>query len=135
MCVIAGAELQRARREPSVLLTGAAQPLLWLLVFGAAMSRARKLTTSDVSYRAFIVLGVLAPPVLFIAIFSGLSIVWDGMGITQRIPSPRRFHSAIIVGKTLGAGLRTLAQATVVLIVVAVGGAPVAQANPLAYEP
>jgi ABC-2 type transport system permease protein len=117
---IARAELQRVRREPSVLLTRAAQPLLWLLVFGAAMSRARNLTTGDVPYQAFIVPGVLAQSVLFIAIFSGLSIIWErDLGITQRILVAPAFRSAIIVGKTLGAGLRALVQVTVVLIVVA----------------
>ena len=43
------AELQRLRREPSVLVTRTAQPLLWLLVFGAALSRARNLTTGGVT--------------------------------------------------------------------------------------
>ncbi len=117
---IAGAEMQRLRREPSVLLTRAAQPLLWLLVFGAAMSRARTFTTDGVSYQAFIVPGVLAQSVLFIAIFSGLSIIWErDLGITQRILVAPVFRSAIILGKALGAGLRALVQVTVVLIVVA----------------
>jgi ABC-2 type transport system permease protein len=118
---IAGAELQRVRREPSVLITRAAQPLLWLLVFGAAMSRVRNLATGRVPYQAFIVPGVLAQSVLFIAIFSGLSIIWErDLGITQRIlvaPAPR---SAIITGKALGAGLRALVQVATVLVVVAV---------------
>jgi ABC-2 type transport system permease protein len=118
---IAGAELQRVRREPSVLLTRAAQPLLWLLVFGAALSRARNLTAGDVPYQAFIVPGVLAQSVLFIAIFSGLSIIWErDLGITQRILVAPAFRSAIILGKALGAGFRALVQVAVVLVVVAV---------------
>lgn len=122
---IAGADLQRVRREPSVVLTRAAQPLLWLLVFGAAMSRARNLTTGEVPYQAFIVPGVLAQSVLFIAIFSGLSIIWErDLGITQRILVAPAFRSAIVIGKTLGAGLRALVQVTVVLIVVAVARIP-----------
>jgi len=122
---IAGAELQRVRREPSVLVTRAAQPLLWLLVFGAALSRARNLTTGGVPYQAFIVPGVLAQSVLFIAIFSGLSIIWErDLGITQRILVAPAFRSAIILGKALGAGLRALAQVAVVLVVVAVARIP-----------
>ena len=121
VAAIATTELQRVRREPSVLLTRVAQPLLWLLVFGAALSQARNLTTGSVSYQAFIVPGVLAQSVLFIAIFSGLSIIWErDLGITQRIlvaPVPR---SAIVLGKAFGAGLRALVQVAVVLVVVAV---------------
>lgn len=125
VAAIAGADLQRVRREPSVLLTRAAQPLLWLLVFGAAMSRARNLTTGEVPYQAFIVPGVLAQSVLFIAIFSGLSIIWErDLGITQRILVAPAFRSAIVIGKALGAGLRALVQVTVVLVVVAVARIP-----------
>ena len=117
---IAGAEIQRVRREPSVLLTRVAQPLLWLLVFGAALSQARNLTTGAVSYQAFIVPGVLAQSVLFIAIFSGLSIIWErDLGITQRILVAPVFRSAIVLGKAFGAGLRALVQVAVVLVVVA----------------
>lgn len=122
---IAGGEVQRVRREPSVLVTRAAQPLLWLLVFGAALSRARNLTTGGVPYQAFIVPGVLAQSVLFIAIFSGLSIIWErDLGITQRILVAPAFRSAIILGKALGAGMRALAQVSVVLVVVAVARIP-----------
>ena len=125
VAAIAGADLQRVRRQPSVLLTRAAQPLLWLLVFGAAMSRARNLTTGEVPYQAFIVPGVLAQSVLFIAIFSGLSIIWErDLGITQRILVAPAFRSAIVIGKALGAGLRALVQVTVVLVVVAVARIP-----------
>ena len=41
---MAQAELFRARRERSVLVARAAQPLLWLLVFGSAVSRVRELS-------------------------------------------------------------------------------------------
>ncbi len=118
---IARAELQRVRREPSVLLTRATQPLLWLLVFGAALSKARNLTTGGVPYQAFIVPGVLAQSVLFIAIFSGLSVIWErDLGVTQRILVAPAYRSAIILGKALGAGVRAVVQVAVVLLVVAV---------------
>jgi ABC-2 type transport system permease protein len=120
VAAITGGEIQRVRREPSVLVTRAAQPLLWLLVFGAALSHARNLTTGGVPYQAFIVPGVLAQSVLFIAIFSGLSIIWErDLGITQRILVAPAYRSAIILGKALGAGMRALAQVSVVLVVVA----------------
>jgi ABC-2 type transport system permease protein len=73
-----------------------------------------------VPYQAFIVPGVLAQSVLFIAIFSGLSIIWErDLGITQRILVAPAFRSAIILGKALGAGFRALVQVAVVLVVVA----------------
>ncbi len=122
---MAEVELRRLRREPSVLLTRVAQPLLWLLVFGAAVSRVRGLGEQGVPYQAFIVPGVLAQSVLFIAIFSGLAIIWErDLGITQRIVVAPVARSAIIVGKAAGAGLRAVAQIVLVLVAVAVAGIP-----------
>lgn len=122
---MAEAELHRLRREPTVLLTRAAQPLLWLLVFGAALSRARGLHAGDVPYQAFIVPGVIAQSVLFIAIFSGIAIIWErDLGITQRIVVAPVARSAVILGKSLGAGIRALAQVALVVVVVAVARIP-----------
>ena len=122
---IGAAEIQRVRREPSVILTRAVQPLLWLLVFGAALSSVKGLATEGTDYQAFIVPGVLAQSVLFVAIFSGLSILWErDLGITERIlvaPVPR---SAVVVGKALASGVRALVQVGVVLVVAALAGIP-----------
>jgi ABC-2 type transport system permease protein len=118
---IAEVESRRMRREPSVLLTRVAQPLLWLLVFGAAVSRVRDLGPPNVDYQAFIVPGVIAQTVLFIAIFSGLSVIWErDLGITQRVVVAPVARSAIVLGKAAGAGLRALVLVALVLVVVAV---------------
>jgi ABC-2 type transport system permease protein len=53
-----------------------AQPLLWLLFFGVAVSNVRDLEVAGVPYKAFLVPGVLAQSVLFVALFSGMAIVW-----------------------------------------------------------
>ena len=114
------AELHRARRERTVLVARAAQPLLWLLVFGAAVSRVRELGAEGVPYKAFLVPGVLAQSVLFIAIFSGMAIIWErDLGITQRILVAPAYRSAIILGKAVSAGMRAMIQVAIVLAVVA----------------
>jgi ABC-2 type transport system permease protein len=122
---VAEVEWHRARREPSVLLTRVAQPLLWLLVFGAAVSRVPALGPPGVDYQAFLVPGVIAQSVLFIAIFSGLGIIWErDLGITQRLVVAPVARSAVVLGKALGAGLRAVLQVLLVLGVVAVAGIP-----------
>jgi ABC-2 type transport system permease protein len=119
------AELHRVRREPSVLVARTAQPLLWLLVFGSAVSRVRGLGLEGVPYKAFLVPGVLAQSVMFVAIFSGLAIIWErDLGITQRVlvaPVPR---SAIILGKAASTAMRAVVLSCLVLAVVAVAGIP-----------
>jgi ABC-2 type transport system permease protein len=119
------AELVRVRREPAVLVSRTAQPLLWLLVFGAALSQARGLPTEGVRYQTFIVPGVLAQSVLFIAIFSGLAVVWErDLGITQRVLVAPVARSAVILGKAAGAGVRAGVHVGIVLVVVAVARIP-----------
>ena len=119
------AEVHRVRREPSVLVARTAQPLLWLLVFGSAVSRVRGLGLEGVPYKAFLVPGVLAQSVMFVAIFSGLAIIWErDLGITQRVlvaPVPR---SAIILGKAASTALRAVVLSALVLAVVAVARIP-----------
>src|SRR4029078_3501422 len=45
-------ELRRVRRDYLDICTRAAQPLLWLLVFGTALSNVRRLGSPGVEYRA-----------------------------------------------------------------------------------
>jgi ABC-2 type transport system permease protein len=118
---MAQAEIHRARRERSVLVARAAQPLLWLLVFGSAVSRVRELSTGGVPYKAFLVPGVLSQSVLFVAIFSGMAIIWErDLGITQRVLVAPAYRSAVILGKAVSAAMRAVIQVAVVLAVVAV---------------
>jgi ABC-2 type transport system permease protein len=113
---IAGMELRKLRRDPTELATRAIQPALWLLVFGEVMARARMVDTGGTPYLAFLVPGVLAQSVLFIAIFNGISVIWErDLGIVHRFlvsPTPR---GALVLGKALGGSARALVQAVVVL--------------------
>jgi len=114
---IADLELRKLRRDPTELVTRAIQPALWLLLFGEVMSRSRALATGGVPYLDFLLPGILAQSVLFIAIFNGISIIWErDLGIVHKFlasPTPR---AALVVGKALGGGIRALAQALVVLL-------------------
>jgi ABC-2 type transport system permease protein len=113
---IAGVELRKLRRDPTELATRAIQPALWLLVFGEVMARARMVDTGNTPYLAFLVPGILAQSVLFIAIFNGISVIWErDLGIIHKFlasPTPR---GALVLGKAMGGGVRALVQAIVVL--------------------
>jgi ABC-2 type transport system permease protein len=114
---IAEMELRKLRRDPTELATRAVQPVLWLVVFGEVMARTRQIDTGGTPYLAFLVPGVLAQSVLFIAIFNGISIIWErDLGIIHKFlasPTPR---TALVLGKALGGGVRALVQAIVVLL-------------------
>lgn len=113
--VIAEFELRKLRHDFTELITRALQPALWLLIFGQVFARSGAMHTGSVPYLDFIAPGILAQSVLFVAIFYGINVVWErDLGIVQRFlasPTPR---AALVLGKGLSAGVRTLTQAVVV---------------------
>jgi ABC-2 type transport system permease protein len=114
---IAAMEVRKLRHDPMELLTRAIQPLLWLLVFGQVFGRLRALPTGDLTYAEFLAPGILAQSVLFVAIFYGISVIWErDLGIVHKFlvsPTPR---AALVLGKALSAGIRALSQAVIVYI-------------------
>ena len=130
--VIAELEARKLRHDPSELLTRAVQPALWLLVFGQVFTHIRAIPTGDLRYLDFMAPGILAQSVLFIAIFYGISIIWErDLGIVHKFlvtPTPR---AAIVAGKALSAGVRGLSQAVIVYALAAALGVKI-NWNPLA---
>lgn len=114
--VVAEMEIRKLRHDPTELFTRAVQPVLWLLIFGQAFSRVRAIPTGGVNYQTFMAPGILAQSMMFIAIFYGLSIIWDrDQGILQKLlamPVPR---ASFVTGKALGAGIRALSQVVIIL--------------------
>jgi ABC-2 type transport system permease protein len=117
MLAIAEAEVRKLRHDPVDLFTRIIQPALWLLIFGQVFARLHGIPTGGVSYRDFLAPGILAQSVLFIAIFYGISTIWErDLGILAMYlvsPAPR---SALVLGKSLAAGVRGLAQALMVYV-------------------
>lgn len=114
MIAVADAEVVKLRHDPMDLVSRAVQPILWLLLFGQVMGRVRGLSTG-LAYLDFLAPGVLAQSVLFVAIFYGLSAIWErDLGVLHRYlvsPAPR---SALVIGKALASSVRGLAQSLVI---------------------
>jgi len=120
---VAAAEIQKLRHDPLELVTRASQPVLWLVLFGEVMARVRGVSPGNIPYLDFLAAGILAQSVLFVAIFYGISAIWErDLGVLQRYlasPAPR---SALVLGKAVSAGVRALSQALVVyLLAIALG--------------
>jgi ABC-2 type transport system permease protein len=113
--VIAELEVRRLRHDPTELLTRAAQPALWLLIFGEVFTRVRAIPTGGVPYLDFMAPGILAQSVLFVAIFSGLALIWErDLGVVHKLfvsPTPR---AALVVGKAIAAGVRSFSQVLII---------------------
>ena len=112
---IAEMEIRKLRHDFTELITRAIHPALWLLLFGQVFTRARIIPTGDIAYLDFLTPGILAQSVLFVAIFYGIGLIWErDLGITNKFlvsPTPR---AALVLGKALSAGIRSLSQAVIV---------------------
>ncbi|HVY86102.1 MAG TPA: ABC transporter permease [Caulobacterales bacterium] len=120
---VADAEAVKLRHDPMDLLSRAVQPVLWLVLFGQVMAHVRGLQLSDHSYLEFLAPGVLAQSVLFVAIFYGLSAIWErDLGVLHRYmvsPAPR---SALVIGKAVASSIRGVSQSLVVYLCAALLG-------------
>ena len=109
---VADAEVWKLRHDPYELFMRAAQPTLWLLLFGEVMAKVRGLGPEGGNYLDFLAPGILAQSILFAAIFYGIATIWErDLGILHRYmvsPAPR---SALVLGKALAAAIRGLVQA------------------------
>jgi ABC-2 type transport system permease protein len=106
-------EMIRFSRDRMRMVTALLQPLLFLFVLGGGLSRLASAGTHGVDLRTFVYPGALAMAVMFTAIFSAASIVWDrefGF-LREMLVAPVR-RGSIVVGKCLGgasvAGLQGL---------------------------
>jgi ABC-2 type transport system permease protein len=121
------------------------QPIIWLGLFGKAMNfgaifsggsfnipglnipknvldtlsqTIMQNTFGTTDYFSFLSVGMLSFVVLFTAMFSGMSIVWDRrFGFLDKVLSTPVSRGSIVMGKVFSSVVRSLAQAAVVLVV------------------
>ena len=125
-------ELRKIRHDRQELYTRAIQPALWLLIYGETFNKIHAIPTPrGIPYLSYLAPGILAQSALFIAIFYGIQIIWErDAGVLAKLmvtPTPR---SALITGKAFAAGLRSLIQGVVVVILSAILGVSLT-GNPL----
>jgi ABC-2 type transport system permease protein len=114
-------ELIRFVNDPLRIATSLVQPLLFLFVLGSGLQRLSSAGTHGVSLRTFIYPGILCISVMFIAMFSAASIVWDReFGFLREMMVAPVRRSSIVIGKCLGGATVASAQG---VIVVALAGA------------
>ncbi len=99
-------ELIRFRTDRLRAITSLVQPFLFLFILGTGLSRLAGSNlphAANFDFKTFIFPGVLAMSVLFTAIFSAASIVWDReFGFLREILVAPVSRGAIVIGKCLG---------------------------------
>jgi ABC-2 type transport system permease protein len=112
-------ELIRFTKDRLRIVTSLVQPFLFLFVLGTGLSRLASAGTHGVNLRTFVYPGVLCMSVMFIAIFSAASIVWDReFGFLREMMVAPVRRSSLVIGKCLG-GATVAALQGVILICLA----------------
>ncbi len=119
-------ELIRFRTDRLRAITSLVQPFLFLFILGTGLSSlAGHSMPPGVNFKTFIYPGVLAMAVLFTAIFSAASIVWDReFGFLREILVAPVSRASIVIGKCLGGATIATFQGVVFLALAGFAGVP-----------
>jgi ABC-2 type transport system permease protein len=113
-------ELIRFSRDRLRILTSLVQPFLFLFVLGTGLSSLASAGTHGVNFKTFVYPGVLCMAVMFTAMFSAASIVWDReFGFLREMMVAPVRRSSIVLGKCFGG---TTVAAFQGVIVIAIAG-------------
>ncbi len=118
-------ELIRFANDRIRIVTSLIQPLLFLFVLGAGLQQLSAPSTHGLDLKTFIYPGVLCMAVMFTAMFSAASIVWDreyGFMREMMVAPVRR--SSIIVGKCLGGATVAGFQGVIMILLAPAAGVP-----------
>jgi ABC-2 type transport system permease protein len=113
-------ELIRFSRDRLRILTSLIQPFLFLFVLGTGISSLASAGTHGVNFKTFIYPGVICMAVMFTAMFTAASIVWDReFGFLREMMVAPVRRSSIVLGKVAGGTTVATFQG---LIVIAIAG-------------
>jgi ABC-2 type transport system permease protein len=109
-------ELIRFANDRMRIVTALVQPLLFLFVLGSGLQQLSRASTGDVDLKTFIYPGILCLAVMFTAMFSAASLVWDrefGFFREMMVAPVRR--GSIVLGKCLGGATVAAFQGVILL--------------------
>jgi ABC-2 type transport system permease protein len=109
-------ELIRFSRDRLRILTSLMQPFLFLFVLGTGLSKLASAGTHGVNLKTFVYPGVLCMAVMFTAMFSAASLVWDReFGFLREMMVAPVRRSSLVLGKCLGGATVASFQGVIVL--------------------
>jgi ABC-2 type transport system permease protein len=113
-------DLIRFVDDPRMILTWLLQPLLFLFILGPGLQSLSAASTEGVRLTTFMFPGILCMALVYSAIFSAASLVWDReLGFMREMMVAPVSRWSIVVGKCLGGATIAASQG---IIVLALGG-------------
>jgi ABC-2 type transport system permease protein len=118
-------ELIRYRSDRLRMATTLVQPLLFLFVLGSGLQQLSAASTHGVNLKTFIYPGILCISVMFTAMFSAASIVWDReFGFLREMMVAPVRRSSIVIGKVIGGATVASFQGVIVIALAGFVGVP-----------
>ena len=118
-------ELIRFASDRVRILTWLIQPLLFLFVLGSGLQTLSGASTHGFDLKTFIFPGILCMAVMFTAMFSAASLLWDReLGFLREMMVAPIRRSSIVVGKCLGGATIAASQGVIVLALAGLVGVP-----------
>jgi ABC-2 type transport system permease protein len=117
-------ELIRFSQDRLRILTALVQPLLFLFVLGTGLSTIVP-SSGDIDFRTFVYPGVLCLAVMFTAMFSAASLVWDReFGFLREMMVAPVRRSSLVIGKCLGGATVAASQGVILIAAAGLVGVP-----------
>jgi ABC-2 type transport system permease protein len=111
-------ELIRFTRDRLRIVTSLVQPFLFLFVLGTGLSSFVSASIHGINFKTFIYPGLLCLAVMFTAMFSAASIVWDReFGFLREMMIAPVRRSSIVIGKCLGGATVAAFQGVIVIAI------------------
>ena len=121
--VVAYRELLRFVNERSRLIGSFAQPLIFLVIFGAGFGNMIGSLAPGVDFIQFMYPGIIAMGVLTTSLFAGVSVVWDReFGFLRELLVAPLGRTGIVLGKAVGACVVAVLQVSLMLIIAPIVG-------------
>ena len=118
-------EMIRFGRDRLRVITSLIQPVLFLFVLGSGLSTITTGSIGNLNLRTFMFPGALSMAVLFTAMFSAASIVWDReFGFLREMLVAPISRASIVIGKCLGGATTASLQGLLILLMAGLVGVP-----------
>lgn len=119
---VVGREMSKLFRQRARLLSAMVRPMIWLLVIGSGVGSMLQSQQQE-GYLTFLVPGILAMTLLFAALLSALTLVYDKeFGVMRMMMIAPIAHYWIVLSKLIAATLTAMVQAILLLILLVLLG-------------
>lgn len=116
--VIVVREFKRFFRQRGRMLVTVSRPLLWLFIVGAGFSQMVNIAAAGISYKQFLLPGIIGMTILFSSVFSTISVVWDReFGFLREMLVAPISRTTIVMGKLLSGTALSVFQGMVLLVI------------------